>query len=311
MKPALRSLTLAGLTAAAVLAACVPTLPGELDPGATGAAGTGGVAGGAGGAGRGSATGGSAVTGIAASGGITGPTGVAAQGGGAGTPVLCDPGCTPIPGCQDQAPATPDSISRFESACTGVDPVDGRDGGWFVWGGGTSTVSPNPALPFRVSCLGAAGSCFSACVSGMLSGTGYPSVILGVALRNSARVYDASAYGSVVFSVLGGVGPNAALRFKVPLAADTMVGNGDGTCTTDCFDAYATPLLGSGPNGGFVGWENREIRFKDLRQAGWGAPEPWDPTTVISLQWEIFALTETVAATPFMICIDQVGLVPR
>ena len=237
-------LVMAAAAATVALASCVPALPGELDPGATGAAGTGGVAGSSSATGGSIATGGSAVTGAAAT---SGPIGDAGQGGGAGTPVTCDPGCTPLPGCHDQALATPSPISTFESACTSVDPVDGRDGGWFVWGGGTSTVSPNPAQPFHVSCVGAAVSCFSACISGMLSGTGYPSVILGVSLRNGARVYDASAYESVVFSVLGGVGPNAAFRFKVPLAADTMVGNGDGTCTTDCFDAHATPLMRKRP----------------------------------------------------------------
>lgn len=56
--------------------ACVPGLPGTLDPRATGAA---------------------------------------------GAAVMCDPGCTPMAGCRDQALPTSSPISTFESLC--VDQV--------------------------------------------------------------------------------------------------------------------------------------------------------------------------------------------
>lgn len=283
--------TVYGFTIATLIAACVPTLPAELDPQSTGAAGS-----------NGSGAGGMSTRDDA------GPGRTSGTGGGAGTLVMCDPGCVPMAGCQNQAPETPSPISNFESACTGVDPVAGRDGSWYLYAGGTTTITPTAAEPFRASCMGAAGSCYSACISGTLSGPEWPSVMLGVALRADARAYNMSGYGSVVFSVYGYIGASSELRFKVPLAADTMVGNGDGTCTAGCYDSYMQPLSDFGAQPGV--WEKREVNFLALRQAGWGMPVLWDPTTVIALQWEVGSLAQTMAGDDFLVCVDQVGLVP-
>lgn len=265
---------------AVLVAACVPGLPGELDPQGTGAAGASGAAG----------------------------TSGAAAASGAAASKLCDPGCIPMAGCRDQAPPTSSPISTFESACTHVDQIDGRDGGWYVYAGGTSVINPSPAEPFRVACQGAAGSCFSACVGGTLSGSSWPSVIVGFVPRANALAYDMSGYSGMVFSINGHIGVESKLRFKVSLVADTMVGNGDGACTEGCYDSYRT-LLSNG--GGAWNWEPYHVPFALLSQEGWGKPVAWDPTTVTGVQWEIAAINESVAGDPFLLCVDQVGLVPR
>ena len=279
------------LSIATLFAACVPGLPaGELDPQSTGAAGTNGA--GAGGM---------------SSGGHAAAPG-SGSGGSAGTPVMCDPGCVPTPGCSNPV-ASPSPVSGLETACTTVDPFDGRDGGWYVAAADSTVITPSPGSEFQVTCTGAAGSCFSACITGKLSGSGYPWAMLGIALRKDARAYDMSRYRAISFFVTGSVGTNSNLSFRVPQVADTMVGTGDGACTQGCFDSYMTPLFDFRPQP-VDWWEPRQIEFTELHQQGFGTPEPWDPTRVISLQWQVSANTETVVNEPFKLCVDQVDLVP-
>ena len=88
-----------------------------------------------------------------------------------------------------------------------------------------------------------------------------------------------------------------------------MVGTGDGTCTTDCFDAYNV-VLPPAP-----GWQHFSVPFGALSQQGFGSQqgggryEPWDPTTVMSFQWVATTRSPDVAE-PFTICVDRVELIP-
>ena len=275
------------------LGACVPPLPGGALEGASG--GSGGVGGGPPAAGgRGGA-----------------PFNMGGHGGqapDASAPTACAPAaCTEQPTCA--SPGWSGSpVSSFETACGAVDAVDGRDGGWFVYTTANSIAAPGPTEPFRVACEGADGSCFSACVSGMLNGNDsrdWPSVGLGFTPRASAAAYDATRYTSIAFWMRALVGPNATLRLLVPLRADTMVGTGDGTCTTSCFDAYNV-VLPSTP-----GWQHFSVPFDALTQQGFGPKEAWDPTTVMSFQWAVAAtMSPDLVGEPFTICVDQVELVP-
>ena len=142
-------------------------------------------------------------------------------------------------------------MSSFETACGAIDAVDGRDGSWFVYATANSIASPGPKEPFRVSCEGADGSCYAACVSGMLAGNGVdsPTVGLGFTPRANGVAYDASRYHAIDFWMHAFVGPGSTLRLLVPLKADTMVGTGDDTCTTDCLDACSVMLPAAPPGG--------------------------------------------------------------
>jgi hypothetical protein len=285
--------------AAGMLGACVPPLPGgSLDDG------TGG--GGASSSGAGASPAGTAglpdSSGRAASPGSTG-------GGGSGPGPACTAAplsCTAQPMCPEPT-WTGSPVSSFESDCNTVDPVDGRDGGWYVYTTANTTASPGPMEPFRATCPGAAGSCFANCVSGTLNGNGgdWPTAGLGFAPRLNAAAYDVSRYSAIDFWLHTSVGPGSTLRLLVPLKADTMVGNGDGTCTTNCFDAYSM-ILPPAP-----GWQHVTVPFASLRQQGFGAPEPWDPTTVISVQWGVSATANPdLSLEPYIICVDQVQLLP-
>jgi len=296
MRPAF---TASFLLAFIPLAACVPPLPGGTLEAASG--GGGGVAGGSG------AVAGAASSGRAAAPFNTGVGGSQAAGSGANAPGTCaPPACTEQPQCA--SPSWNGSpVSSFETACGAVDAVDGRDGGWFVYATANSTASPGPTEPFRVACGSADKSCYSACVSGVLNGNGvdWPTVGLGFTPRANAAAYDASRYSAIDFWIRAFVGPSSALRLLVPLKADTMVGNGDGTCTADCFDAYNVVLPP------VPGWQHLSVPFAALTQQGFGPPEPWDPTTVISFQWAVAATASlNLVGEPFTICVDQVELLP-
>lgn len=287
--------------ASAVIGACVPPLPGgSLDDGTGGAAGA--SSSGAGAAGTAGFPGSS---GRAASPGIGGVTGGGGSDGG--------PACRALPlSCVEQQACpeptwTGSGVSSLETACNTVDTVDGRDGGWYVYTTANTTASPGPTEPFRVTCPGAAGSCFAACVSGTLDGNGvdWPTAGIGFTPRANAAAYDASRYSAIDFWLHASVGQGSTLRLLVPLKADTMVGNGDGTCTTNCFDAYST-ILSPAPV-----WQHVTIPFAELRQQGFGPPEAWDPTTVISVQWAVAATASPdLSHEPYVICVDQVQLLP-
>jgi len=301
---------LATVIAAVGLGACVPALPGSelTGNGGAGQSATGGASGAAGIAGA-PAPGGRG--GKMASSGVAGtPTGFAGAGPVPGVmPGTCaaEPKpCSSEPACTAPHPIG-SLVSSFETACPSVEPIDGRDGAWFVYATGTSTVNPDPSQGFKVSCRGDGDSCFAACIRGTLSGDGtvWPTVGLGFTPRAGEVLYDASAYSGISFNLWATVGPNSTLRLLVPLAADTMVGTGSGTCTTSCYDAYNVPLPFM-PN-----WLRMMIPFSQLRQQGFGMPEAWDPTTVISFQWQVSATNSTtVAGDPFMVCVDQVELLP-
>jgi len=199
-------------------------------------------------------------------------------------------------------------VSSFETACGAVEPVGGRDGAWFDYATGTSIVDPAPTQGFSVSCGGADRSCFAACVRGTLSSDGsvWPTVGLGFAPRAGNVLYDASAYHAIAFYLWASVGPSSTLRLLVPLAADAMVGTGPGTCTTACYDAYNTVLPPAVPS-----WQRFVVPFANLHQQGFGMPEPWDPTTVVTFQWQVSATNSpVVAGDPFTVCVDQVELLP-
>jgi len=200
-------------------------------------------------------------------------------------------------------------VSGFTSQCNDVAAVDGRDGVWFVYATGSSMVDPSPNEPFRVACNGAGHSCYSGCIRGTLSGSGYPTAGIAFTPVKDYKAYDVSLYrGLAFFLYVDSVPPSASFRFQVPLVADQDPAYG-GSCTTGCFNTYMLPLpmMASG-------WMRYEFDFAQLRQQpGWGTPEPWDPTTVLSVQWVVSSVPETVTDpnASFFYCVDEVSFIPR
>jgi hypothetical protein len=176
--------------------------------------------------------------------------------------------------------------------------VDGRDGRWFVQTFGAAMASPGAGDPFRISCGGAAGSCFAACVSGtIVRSTVVSAVEFGFTLRSNAAPYDVGAYRGISFFYQGTVGPSSMLRFQATLAADVSL-------TDDAYMVPLTPLPGM--------WQYREVLFSDLHRSGAGTQIPWDPTTVVSFEWLVAGMAPPApAGESFMVCVDQVELLPR
>jgi hypothetical protein len=229
-----------------------------------------------------------------------------------GVSLTCQP-CLKTPGCTDTSRYLSELVSGLESGCGLIERSEGRDGGWFtIVKPGESQVNPDTQnlAAFTPSCEAANGSCYSACISGTISGPGYPYAGLGIVFHPGAIMYDLSRWRGVSFYVRGTVGFSSVLRFAIPLAADTIVGVGSGTCTgASCNDSYQVPVPGF-PSGASNDWDRKEVSFASLTQLGFGSREPWDPSTAISLQWTVSALDESVAGDVFQLCVDQVQLLP-
>ena len=223
----------------------------------------------------------------------------------------CQP-CLKKAACSDTSRDLPDLVAGLESGCGFIEARDGRNGGWFtIVKPGESQVNPDTQnfTVFTPSCEAANGSCYSACISGTIAGPGYPYAGLGIVFHNGALMYDLSRWRGVSFYVRGSVGSSSMLLFQIPLAADSMVGVGSGTCTASCNDAYQIPVPGF-TSGASHDWERKEVSFASLTQMGYGTPEPWDPSTAISLQWNVSAAVDTAAGDQFQVCVDQVQLLP-
>lgn len=217
-------------------------------------------------------------------------------------PPCASASCTPDPTCVGTPPSG-SPVSNFESGCADGARVDGRDGGWFVRATRESVVDPDPHGSFHVSCGGAANSCFAACVSGALSGGGWPTAALRFLPRLDGTAYDVTRYRGISFYFSVRVGPSTLFSFQVPLATDAVAASGGGA-GTDWVDPHMVPL--NFP----PAWQRIEIPFSDLYRGGPGSPETWDPTKVVAFQWEVAAATEAADNLPFTFCVDEVELLP-
>jgi hypothetical protein len=222
--------------------------------------------------------------------------------------------------CTSPPDNNPNLVAGLESGCDGPEVRNGRSTHWFTYASGQSVVQPSATASFVPSCVGANGSCYAACISGLLAGNSYPYAGLGVGF--GPGTFDLSAFAGVSFYVLGTIGSESGLRFSIPTIADSSVGTG-GTCASGdlCNDAYQIPVPGFQPVGATTafptgstqsGWQKVTVTFDMLTQVGWGLPEAWDPAHVVSLSWGLNTPLETLDTDQdFTVCIDQIELIPR
>jgi len=97
--------------------------------------------------------------------------------------------------------------------------------------------------------------------------------------------YDLTPYTGVMFWAMAMPGSDVQLRIKFPMTDETAIvdgGNCNDTSTNKCSDnwgeAFSLPTNGN--------WKQVTVRFNDpsFQQEGWGAPFPWNPQHVTSLQ---------------------------
>ena len=78
--------------------------------------------------------------------------------------------CAPSAGCASPTSDSPNLVAGLESGCDLPENRSGRSTFWFTFANGLSTISPVPMTTFVPACVGANGSCYAACVNGLLAG---------------------------------------------------------------------------------------------------------------------------------------------
>jgi hypothetical protein len=193
----------------------------------------------------------------------------------------------------------PNLIDDMEEGSGGIIKQGGRGGSWFTYNdgtdGGVQTPTANgPCLPVAIP----GGRCTSEHAMHTF-GSGFTNYGMGIGfdLNHPATVrmpYDVSAYTGIAFWARG---PQLAVQIQVLEDATTPTAQG-GTCptTSTCADHYAIAVdLGTG-------WQQIVVPFASLKQATWGTAVPWDPKTVLGVQ---FAVNPAPA---FDFWIDDIGL---
>jgi hypothetical protein len=93
--------------------------------------------------------------------------------------------------------------------------------------------------------------------------------------------YDGGNAVGVSFWVKGRVSGNAKLRVLFPLLGTDPTGKAcGGTDQGQCLDHFATQLTVTAE------WQQVQILFSSLHQAGWGAPlTAFDPAQMLGIEW--------------------------
>jgi hypothetical protein len=180
-------------------------------------------------------------------------------------------------------------IDDLEDGNAKIPEVEGRRGIWYTINDETPGGIQFPALDeFSPATDGAAGSNCSARTWGegffdwgialgvnFNFGGGYPEIL--------PRAYDATAYGGVGF-YLKGVG-----TVRVNFSTMAVVPPSDGgSCSATCWDKHGVDFELTDT------WTYHEIRWDDpdLGQQGWGTPAPFDPSQLLSMEFQMLWAAE-------------------
>jgi len=226
--------------------------------------------------------------------------------------------------CSENLPLGSDTISDFESGSGVVLPWDGRRGGWYAYNDRSATCvedpapgAPDPAsAPLETPRCGstaafrARGMGCSTWGAGVGADLAAPAPVDGAAGSGSAPTrkitYDLSGFRAISFWGRVGAGATGAVRFKLPMLADTKIVDG-GLCqlseigTDKCSDDWGRPLIFS------TAWKLFTVPLVDdsgtgLSTEGWGKQFPLDLTNVVAIQFQV------AANTTFDVWIDDVNL---
>lgn len=213
-------------------------------------------------------------------------------------------------------------IDDFEDGDGLIAPIGGRNGSWFTFNDGSGVQTPPPGGPVVPAVLDTSatfllhttGSGFAILGTPLASGNtafgaGVGATLLIDPTAGQARPYDASRYSGIRFTFFTRSPPAFPVQvsFLVATSATTPPEFG-GTCTTGCFDDFGfVGLVLPGDftfSGGFA-WDQ-------LRQAGFGTPVTFDPSTIINLKWIVAFpnFGQSVSADSFDFRLDDVAFLP-
>jgi hypothetical protein len=196
-------------------------------------------------------------------------------------------------------------IDNMEEGSGSIINQGGRSGSWFTYNDGTGMQTPmagGQCLPTLIPNGGRCGSLhamntFGSGFSGMSYGAG-----LGFNLNSPATTrmpYDVHTFTGLAFWAMSTSASLQPVQVQVLEQATTpsTPATSGGTCTTLCNDHYHTGVVFPANS-----WVQVVVPFAMLAQTGFGTKVPWDPTTVLAVQFVVNP------ATTFNIWVDDVGL---
>jgi hypothetical protein len=198
--------------------------------------------------------------------------------------------CTPAVTAGGSEPLLDD----FEDGDTRIPLLEKRAGTWVVFNDGTGSQIPKPGANFVPERIpgGRGASRFG------LHAKGGKFTKWGAVLSTDLsprRCYDASAYAGIEFWARG----RGFFRLGVQMTQVVAEEYG-GSCVDKCFDGHFAQL------GLDKAWQRYRVRWEDLAQRGIGQAVPFDPHSLIAIQFAV-----PPEQTPFEFWIDDVAFLPR
>jgi len=198
--------------------------------------------------------------------------------------------CSPVTVAPGQAPL----IDDFEDGDARILRLEKRAGNWVVFNDGTATQTPKVGSSLSADRIpgGRGASHFG------LHTKGGKFTKWGAALAvdlSPRRCYDASAYAGIEFWARGHGRLRVALEMTQIVAEEF-----GGSCVENCYDGHLTERTLD------KNWRRYEVRWEELTQRGTGPALPFDPRSLLAIQFAVSA-----EQTPFDFWIDDVAFLPR
>lgn len=154
--------------------------------------------------------------------------------------------------------------------------LNGR-GVWFTVNDGSGQQFPNPSCPPALpSPLSPVASAMHTYGKGFtLNPGGYS--LLGISAKSGAtcnQPVDASGSSGVQFAARG----SGFVRFFMGTVETNPIAD-FGTCQGGCYDSHGSIVQLTG------NWTTYRVAFSQVVQEGWGAPAPFNPAHILTLQW--------------------------
>ena len=189
-----------------------------------------------------------------------------------------------------------DMIDDMEAASSNILQQGGRVGAWYTYNDGTAgaTQTPMSGGTFLPDIIpgGRNGSTEAAHTSGMgftAWGSG-----MGFDLHNTGSVKQAYSVAGFTGIAFWAKGSPSTIRFKALLLSTVAVAEG-GACMDVCGDSHGAILSLTSE------WQQFVVPFSSLKQQNWGTPAVWEPTSVLSIQFQA-----GIGALDFWV--DDIGL---
>ena len=188
---------------------------------------------------------------------------------------MVSPARSPVPTAT--ATPRPQLVDDLEDGDGQIIVQGGRNAYWFSFVDPAGTVWPSGAgAGFAMS---APGSSQSPRYAARITGACASFAGLGVYLKYPNGPYDAGAYNGFTFSAKTGPGLGWA-SVQVATSATSPVSYG-GACVSNCYDNFQEPVTFTGS------WAQYTVYFSNLNQQGWGTPAVFDPSQLMTLQWNL------------------------